>query len=329
MRGDRLLSILLQLQAAGGRVTAGELAERLEVSVRTIHRDVDALSGAGIPVYADRGRGGGISLLDDFRTDLTGLTEQEARALFSFGGPVIASQLGLGPVLEGALRKLLAALPEAQRTGARRARERLLVDPEPWRRRPEPAPHLDRVQDAAWSDERLRIAYRRGNGERRTRTVDPYGLIAKAGVWYLLAAVEGGLRTYRVDRIEGAEGTGERFHRPAGFDLAAEWTARRDELEAPAPGVEVTVAVRREALRRFTGLVGRELTRPAEQLHPTGDGRPRLRLSFRAPGAMRAMLLAFGREVEAIAPAEVRAELGRAAASIAAMYEGRRPERVE
>jgi predicted DNA-binding transcriptional regulator YafY len=177
MRGERLLSILLQLQA-GGRVTAGKLSERLEVSVRTIYRDVDALSGAGIPVYTDRGRGGGISLLDDFRTDLTGLTGDEARALFSFGGPQLASQLGLGPVLEGALRKLLAALPPGQRAGAQRARERLLVDPAPWRRSPEPTPHLDRVQDAVWNDARLRIVYRRGNGDRVTRTIDPYGLIA-------------------------------------------------------------------------------------------------------------------------------------------------------
>lgn len=320
VRGDRLLSILLLLQA-NGRMTARELAERLEVSERTIYRDLDALSAAGVPVYAERGRGGGLALLDGYRTDLTGLSEEEARALFSFGGPQVVAQLGLGPVLEGALRKLLAALPPAQRAGAQRARDRLLVDAAPWWRQPEPAPQLTAVQDAVWHDQRLRLTYRRGGGEPAERVVDPYGLIAKAGAWYLLAGVDGSTRVFRVSRVERAEPLGERFERPRGFELAGAWDAARSAFESPGVGYEtVTLRIAPSALAMFLRVTGSQLIEPAERLPPGEDGWPRLKVRFRAAGAARAALLGFAGQAEALAPEDLRHTLAGAARELLDLY---------
>lgn len=322
MRGDRLLSILLQLQASG-QLTAHELAQRLEVSERTILRDLDALSTAGIPVYTERGRHGGIRLLDGFRTDLTGLTGEEARALFSFGGPQVAGQLGIGPTLEGALRKLLAALPAAQREGARRARERLLVDATPWMRTPEAVPHLALVEDAVWTEQRLRMRYQRGDGAAVARDVDPLGLVVKAGVWYLVAAVEGGVRTYRLSRIESVEATGERFTRPADFDLATFWATSQAEFRARAPGCAVAVRVEPETVPLFLRVVSGALIEPLTRVPDGADGWPRFELLYPALGAARTSLLAFGPAVEVLGPADLREELRAAAEAVVATYEAR------
>ena len=207
MKSDRLLSLLLLLQGHG-RMSARRLAERLEVTERTIHRDVEALSAAGVPVYAERGRRGGIALLPGYRTDVSGLTPDEARALFLFGGRGSpAADLGLEAPLRGALRKLLAALPEPQRPEAEEAGRRVVVDPRGWLRQPEELPHLPAVQAAVWSGRRLRIRYRSAGAEKAAeRVVDTYGLVSKAGVWYLVAADRGEPRTYRVSRMEAAAG---------------------------------------------------------------------------------------------------------------------------
>src|SRR5207253_2357392 len=156
---------------------------------RTIYRDVDALSSAGVPVYTERGPKGGVALLEDYRTELTGLTEDEARALFTFAGPQLVADLGLDAKLEAALRKLMAALPESQRSGAQRARQRVLIDAAAWMRPAEPVPHLGIVQEASWADRRLRLRYR-GGDQSSDRVVDPYGLVAKAGVWYLVGGAD-------------------------------------------------------------------------------------------------------------------------------------------
>jgi predicted DNA-binding transcriptional regulator YafY len=320
VRGDRLLSILLQLQA-GGRLTARELADRLEVSERTIHRDVDALSGAGVPVYAERGRGGGIGLLDDYRTDLTGLTSDEARALFSFGGPQVAGQLGLGSDLEAALRKLLAALPAAQRLGAQRARERLLVDTSPWLRSADALPRLAQLQDAVWGDRRLRIRYRRGEGTPVERVIDPLGLVAKAGTWYLLAETAGQARVYRVSRVEEVTETGETFTRPPGFDLAEVWAAAQADFEARAPGYPTIVRVAPDHVALLLRVAGGRLQEPATRLPPGPDSWPRFELLFPALGAARAVLLSLGPAVEALAPKELRAELAAMASAVLLLYD--------
>jgi predicted DNA-binding transcriptional regulator YafY len=321
VRGDRLLAILLLLQGHG-RLTAKDLAERLEVSERTIYRDLDALGTAGVPVVAERGRGGGISLIEGYRTDLTGLSESEARALFSFGGPQVVAQLGLGEVLEAALRKLMAALPAGQRAGAERARDRFLVDTARWRQDPETLPGLGALQDAVWSDERVRIRYHRGGGaDAHERTVDPYGLVVKAGAWYLLAAVRGSLRIYRVSRIQSVAGTGQTFARPAGFDLAEAWAAERSRFEDASPGFTCEVLVDADVLGLFHRVVGGQLIEPAERLAPGPEGRPRLRLRFPVLGSARASLLTFGAQVEVLSPPQLRRAIGLAAAETARLYE--------
>lgn len=321
MRGDRLLSILLQLQS-GGRLTARALAERLEVSERTILRDLDALSTAGIPVYTERGRHGGIRLLEDFRTDLTGLTEPEARALFSFGGPQVAGDLGLGSTLEGALHKLLAAMPVSQRAGAQRARERLLIDATPWTRRPDQVPHLTTIEEAVWNQRRVRLRYRRGESELVDRNVEPLGLVVKAGVWYLLAqAGAGSIRTYRLSRVETAEATDEPFERPPGFDLAKEWKQVQSSFRARSPGVAVAVRVAPEQAPLFARLVSGALLDPMEPLPPGADGWPRYELVYPTLGAARGSLLSMGPWIEVLAPRELRELLWAAAEAVVALYD--------
>ena len=322
MRGDRLLSILLQLQASG-HLTARDLAERLEVSERTILRDLDALSSAGIPIYTERGRHGGIRLLDDFKTDLTGLTPEEARALFSFGGPQVAGQLGISKTLEAALRKLLAALPVAQRERAQRARERLLVDATPWMRAPEAVPHLPTVEEAVWSERRLRLRYARADGKAVERLVEPLGLVVKAGVWYLAASADGSVRTYRLSRVENAEATEQRFRRPAGFDLAAFWRESQSRFRGRAPGCAVAVRVAPDVLPLFLRMVSSALLDPATPLPPGADGWPRLELLYSALGAARASLLGFGPAVEVLGPNELREDLRAAAEAVVATYSAR------
>src|SRR5215469_2118030 len=239
MRSDRLLSILLLLQVHG-RLSAGDLAGRLEVSQRTIHRDVEALSAAGVPVYAERGRHGGIALLAGYRTDVSGLTAPEARALFVFAGRGTLADLGLEGELRSALRKLLSVLPEPHRPDAEQAAGRVVVDPRAWMRSRDDVPHLATVQDAVWRDRRLRMRYRRpGASDPVDRLLDPYGLVAKAGTWYLVGADGGEPRLYRVSRIEAAEVTDQAAERPAALDLEA----LRGRVEGRGPGVEVRARV--------------------------------------------------------------------------------------
>src|SRR5689334_7638215 len=235
MRADRLLAILLLLQARG-RLSARELAAELEVSERTIHRDVEALSAAGVPVYAERGRHGGIALLPGYRTDVSGLTAPEARALFVFAGRGTLADLGLEGDLRSALRKLLSALPEPHRPGAEQAADRVVVDPRAWMRAREELPHLATVQEAVWRDRRVSIRYRRpGAATAADRLLDPYGLVAKAGTWYLVAADAGEPRLYRVSRIEAAAVTEEPADRPRGLDLEALWEELRGRVEERGP----------------------------------------------------------------------------------------------
>ena len=326
MRGDRLLALLLLLQGHG-RLTAHELADRLEVSQRTIYRDVDALSAAGVPVYTERGPKGGVSLLEDYRTELTGLTEDEARALFTFAGPQLVADLGLDSKLEGALRKLMAALPESQRSGAQRARQRVLIDAAGWMRPAEPVPQLGIVQEASWADRKLRIRYR-GGDQPSDRIVDPYGLVAKAGVWYLVAGTDAGQRIFRVSRIDQAEILAETFQRPRDFDLEAAWTRSRESFESRGPGYRVVIRTAPEALamllRVLSGRVSEPIVRIADA-HSAADGWRRLRLTFPAQGAARAALLQFGELVEVLEPPELREEMAEHALALVELYADRPP----
>src|SRR5574340_1555919 len=226
MRASRLVALLLLLQTRG-RMTADALATVLEVSVRTIYRDLEALSLAGVPVYAERGPGGGWSLLEDYRTNLTRLTEAEVNTLFVSGTTGPLKDLWPAKASEDAMLKLLAALPSVYRNNAELARQRIHLDATGWFRHDEPVPHLPLLQEAIWNDRRLHLTYRRGGDNTvNQRTVNPYGLVAKASIWYLVCTTlesGGEMRVYRVARIQDAESTGEHFERPANFNLPAFW----------------------------------------------------------------------------------------------------------
>ena len=198
MRASRLVSLLLILQSRGGQ-TAAELARELEVSVRTIHRDVDALSASGVPIYADRGPHGGIRLVDGYRTRLTGMTADEAEALFLAGLPGPAAELGLGTVVAAARLKVLASLPTELRGRASRLVERFHLDAAAWYHPDEAVPCLGELSEAVWEARRVKIGYDRGD-KTVDRILEPLGLVLKAGVWYLVAGVDGQPRTYRVSR---------------------------------------------------------------------------------------------------------------------------------
>lgn len=222
MRADRLLSILMLLQTKG-RMTAHDLAEQLEVSERTIYRDLEALGMAGVPVYTERGPGGGCELVDGYQTRLTGLTEAEVRALFllTMTGPL--ADLGLGEVLEDALLKLTAALPAPSRHQATQVRQRFHVDAAWWYHQADATNILQVIQQAVWQDRKLRLLYCEDDGSRSEQTIEPYGLVAKASIWYLVAARQNTFAVYRVSRIQSAVATEEPFVRAADFDLAEYW----------------------------------------------------------------------------------------------------------
>ncbi|MBB5104345.1 helix-turn-helix transcriptional regulator [Streptomyces spectabilis] len=320
MKSDRLLSILLLLQTRG-QVPAHELAERLEVSVRTIYRDVEALSASGVPVYAERGRHGGIALLPGYRTDVTGLTADESRALFLLAARGAHAALGLDAALGSALRKVMAALPAPHRPAAELTSRRVLVDAERWTRGPGaglPVDHLGVLQDAVFADRRLRVRYRHsGASEPRAYTLDPYGLVSKAGVWYLVADSGGEPRLFRADRVCAAELTDEPVRRRAGVELAQVWEELKRRVERRAGGVEVTVRVRRERYEQFLRLHVGSLTRVAED---DGAGEwVTVLLALEAVGAAR-MLLPFAASVEVVSPPEVREDLARAAAAVTDLY---------
>jgi predicted DNA-binding transcriptional regulator YafY len=316
MKSGRLLEMLLLLQARG-RVTAAELAGRLEVSPRTVYRDAEALSSAGVPIYTERGRGGGIRLLPGYRTDVTGLTQDEARALFVLTTGSAHEDLGLATAARSAILKVMRAVPEPFRSAATATSQRILVDPAGWMRPPDPVGELGVLQAAVFTDRRLRLRYRSsGQGAARQRVVDPYGLVCKAGVWYLVADAEGEPRLFRVSRVVSAVVDGEPARRRDGVSLADLWASLRREVEdRPAP-LEVVVRVRREWLDMFGRICAAHLTGPL----PLATGEwTEVRLRFAAVKAART-LLSFGGNVEVTSPPEVRADLAAVAAEIVALY---------
>lgn len=268
MRASRLLSILMLLQARG-RLTAEALAAELEVSVRTIYRDVDELSASGVPVYADRGPNGGFALLDGYRTRLTGLTPDEARALRLAGLPGPAAALGLGEALAGAQLKLLAALPVEGSAAAQAAGARFHLDPAGWFQGVEEAARVPALADAIWRDRRISMRYRRWSGLVE-REACPLGLVLKAGIWYLVASVDDALRTYRVSSIEALDVLNAGFERPIGFDLAAHWAEAARRYEASVYTGTARLRATKEGLRRLALISGavaaavEEVQAPAE-----------------------------------------------------------------
>jgi len=320
MRADRLLSLLLLLQTKGP-MTARELADRLEVSQRTIYRDLTALDTAGVPVRTAPGPGGGCALMDGYRTDLTGLTEAEVSALFTgfVGGP--PADLGLSKALQTAWLKITAALSLEQRRDAEHVRQRVHLDAAGWFQPQEAVPHLRVIQEAVWQDRRLHLTYRRGNGTRLERLVDPYGLVAKASVWYLVAAEKGETRVYRVSRVLSAVLSEEQFERPPGFSAATYWADWCPRFEASLPRYPVTVRVAPAAVPILPRLLGEGVNALLERAGPPdADGWIVLSLTFDSPEVARSYLLCFGTDVRVLEPQEVRDGVVDMAARIVASY---------
>ncbi|GAB2573947.1 transcriptional regulator [Paractinoplanes abujensis] len=258
MRADRLMAILLLLQQRE-QLTAAEVARELEISERTARRDLDALSMAGVPVYSRQGRGGGWRLVGGARTDLSGLTAGEARALFLVAGPAAA----VTPALRAALRKLVQALPAPFRGPARAAAASMVVDPQRWGtsridRRPPPR-FLDALQDAVIRGVQVRLGYLDSTGARTDRTVHPLGIAAKGQWWYLVATTGTGRRTFRIDRVTSADPTGNPAHRPGDFDLAASWREITDEVDRRRNPLAITALCAPQALSRLRMVVGDRL----------------------------------------------------------------------
>jgi predicted DNA-binding transcriptional regulator YafY len=317
MRADRLLSILLLLQEHG-RLSARNLSRRLEVSPRTIYRDMDALSGAGIPVLAERGSGGGWTLLDDYRTKLTALTTAEIQTLVLARPSRLLADLGLHQAAEAALLKLLAALPDVVRRDAEYARQRIHVDPTGWNDSEENVTALPILQEAVWQERKLHLTYRRRDEAPVERTVNPLGLVAKGRIWYLVGTVDGAPRTYRVSRIEEARIADEAAVRPPEFDLAAFWGQSSADFAAALPRYPVQVRMDAGSLPmlRFLGRYIHVLrAEPADD-----DGWLNLELEFNSEEDACRHLLGFGPRVEILEPRALRERVATLAAAVVALY---------
>jgi predicted DNA-binding transcriptional regulator YafY len=318
MRADRLLSIMLLLQVHR-RLTARELAERLEVSERTIHRDMDALSTAGIPVTAERGSSGGWTLLGGYQTRLTGLTEAEIQALFLAQPARLLADLGLEKASEAALLKLTAALParSVSRRDAEYVRQRIHVDIAGWNRYEEAVPCLPLLQDAIWHDRQLRLTYQRSDDSVVERVVDPLGLVAKGTVWYLVASVEGEFRTYRVSRVKSAEVMDQPCVRPADFDLATHWEQSKVEFKANLPRYPVTLRAASEVVTRMSAW---RYARVEQVSAPEADGWVKVNVMFEVDWDARESVLSLSPQIEVLDPPELREAVIEAVERTLALY---------
>jgi predicted DNA-binding transcriptional regulator YafY len=320
VRADRLVSLVLLLRQRG-RLTADVLARELEVSTRTVLRDIEALSAAGVPVHAERGRHGGFALLPGFRTELTGLNHDEALALLTAGSGSGERVFGLGSALASAMRKVVDALPEGHRVTASDAARRFLVEPETdlLSRRPVtedvPGATMVEVRRAVLAGRRLRIHYAATGQPPRWRTVDPIGLVTVRDRGYLLATRSGSDRTYRLSRVLAAEELPEPAQRPDRVDLDRVWRDRRARFLSDG---HITVLVRVAPARR-EDLLGTALAVRAEE--PDADGRLRLEVTFQDAWHAEWALWQLGMDAEALAPMSLRTALRDRAAALATRYQ--------
>jgi predicted DNA-binding transcriptional regulator YafY len=322
MRASRLVSLLLLLQTRG-RMTARELADELEVSVRTVYRDVESLGSAGVPVYADRGPTGGYQLLDGYRTRLTGLTGDEAGTLFLAGMPGPAAELGLGSLLAAAELKLRASLPGELADRADRVRERFHLDAPGWFRGDEPTPHLSTAAEAVWSSRMLALRYRRWKAPREvTRTLHPLGVVLKAGRWYLVATAGERTTAYRVSNILEAEVLDHPAERPPGFDLATFWREWADRYERSVYTATATVRITEDALRLMGFVFPPEMSRVARESAgpPDADGWLVTTVPIESVKQGHIELLKLGADAEVLAPAELRERFAATARGLCGTY---------
>ncbi|HTA46047.1 MAG TPA: YafY family protein [Bryobacteraceae bacterium] len=315
MRSQRLLSILLQL-SANHRVTAKDLAGRLEVSERTILRDMDALSGLGIPVVAERGAGGGWKLLEEYQTRLTGLTPEEIQSLFVASPPGLLADLGLRQASDDAWAKLKAALPAHSRPRAEFVHQRILIDPRGWRDASESVSCLPVLLDALWREAPIQFVYERVLCEASERTVDPLGLVARGSTWYLIAKRNDEIRTYRVSRIRDPEVLKARADRPADFNLASYWERSAAEFREKLPQYHATFLATPAAMRwvRYRGW-----RLQSEEEYDSGF---RIRIRFDAEEEAVQFALSLGIDLSVLEPDDLRAHVLRAAGEIVASYSG-------
>lgn len=319
MRADRLLSMMFLLHARG-RMTARDLADELEISERTVYRDVEALSYAGVPVYTQTGTNGGVFLDETYRVTLNGLNKGELEALFVAGGGTPLADLGI--TSEGTLLKLLASLPSMQKQAVQNARQRLYIDSQSWFAHPESLPHLQEIYQAVWDDQRIELTYRAYGDEITTRLIDPYGLINKANIWYVLGRRSTGeMRVYRVSRVIKLCQTGETFTRPLGFDLGQTWLNLTRSFERNVysqnppytarfsidkPGLEMIEA-------RWIGLY--------EVLErPTDTAMGEIKASFESFQDALGFLLSMGTMIRVLDPPELVTSIRQIAQSISLLY---------
>ena len=322
MRASRLVSLLLLLQTRG-RMTAQDLADELEVSVRTVYRDVESLGASGVPIYADRGPTGGYQLLDGYRTRLTGLTSDEAGSLSLAGVPGPAAELGLGSFLAAAELKLRASLPGELADRVDRVRERFHLDAPGWFRADEPTPHLATVADAVWRERMLEVRYRRWKAPREvTRTLSPLGVVLKAGRWYLVAGRQDKITAYRVVNILEAALLDEPAQRPPGFDLAKFWQEWTDRYERGVYTASATVRMTTEALNRMAYVFPPEMARVARASAgtPDEDGWLTTTVPIESIRHGHIELLKLGADAEVLAPPELRERFAATAHGLAETY---------
>jgi predicted DNA-binding transcriptional regulator YafY len=319
MRASRLLSILTTLQAKG-QVSAEALANECEVSVRTIYRDVDALSAAGIPIYSVQGSRGGYRLLDGYRVRLNGLSSREAEALFLAGLARQAADLGMGAVAASARAKLLAALPEAMRAGAMKAR--FHFDAPAWFAEPETLDHLPAIADAVWNQRRIHMRYQSRTREKERR-VEPLGIVLKGGAWYLVVQMHNEIRTFRVSRISQMAVLDERFEYPKTFDLEAYWveSIRRYEVDLHPNRADIRLSpwaldMMEELLPPFV----RNGAVISEEADARGWRQVSVSVGSMAHAAME--ILRFGKDAEVVGPPELRAEMASIVGTLAKVYDG-------
>lgn len=321
MRASRLLSIMMMLQTRG-RLSAETLAEELEVSVRTVYRDIDQLSAAGVPVYAETGRNGGFALLDGWRTRLTGLTAPEAKALFLTGLPGPAAELGLSDDMAAAELKLLATLPADWQDEARRISGRFHLDPKGWFQPGRVHEHLKAVADAVWSERRIHVRYESWTGVS-DRVLEPLGLVLKGGIWYVVAQREAVVRTYRLSNILALILTEEHFERPEDFDLPAHWEEATGQFEKDVYVGTAVVRASESGRKRLLEISQTVRTAvEAAEISLDADGWAVLSIPIEEVGWAAREMTKIGCEIEVIEPPELRARMAETARKLWAFYAG-------